>query len=449
MPAAPVVSVIIATYNWSAALHCALRSVLRQTFADFEVLVVGDACTDDSADIVRAFGDPRLRWFNLPQRAGSQYGPNNFGLSQACGEFVAYLGHDDIWWPTHLASALRTVQAKESDIVAGATIMYGPDGSGVYAITGLFPADVFHPAYFFVPSSMVHRRALLDKVTGWRSAEAAGRAPDVDFVQRCFEAGARIDAVNELTVFKFNAAWRRNAYRKKSTREQEAVLARIESGDDFRHLDLLKVLRAGIEDRLHRVEGRNMTTSSGEAATQELTRRYKGADFQKTVAPLELTRRVRQYMDADAFAGHHWMGYQWHGLEEAGKPTAFRWSGPSTTATIELPYRIDRPCEIAVHVVNIIEARLWETVSIAVNGISLPHRRTVSEAGRSLLSVAYDPAGAGTIEEPAIVTLTIGHTRRPIDLGINDDRRWLGLAVNWVEIAPLPKEAKVSECVPD
>ena len=54
MKPTPLVSVVIATFNWSAALRLAIRSVLQQTLGDFEVLVVGDACTDDSEAVVAA-----------------------------------------------------------------------------------------------------------------------------------------------------------------------------------------------------------------------------------------------------------------------------------------------------------------------------------------------------------------------------------------------------------
>ncbi len=55
----PSVTVIIAIYNWSSVLPYSIGSVLRQTFTDFEVLVVGDGCTDESEAVVRGVGDPR------------------------------------------------------------------------------------------------------------------------------------------------------------------------------------------------------------------------------------------------------------------------------------------------------------------------------------------------------------------------------------------------------
>ena len=77
----PRVTVITPTYNWSSVLPYSVGSALRQTFTDFEVLVVGDGCTDDSGAVVEAFGDERVRWINLPANTGHQSEPNNEGLS--------------------------------------------------------------------------------------------------------------------------------------------------------------------------------------------------------------------------------------------------------------------------------------------------------------------------------------------------------------------------------
>src|SRR5918911_4537877 len=114
----PRVTVIIPTYNWSSVLPYSIGSVLRQTFSDFEVLVVGDGCTDDSESVVKAVNDKRVRWINLPVNTGHQSGPNNEGLRQARGEIIAYLGHDDLWLPHHLSCLVAA-------IAAGADLAFG------------------------------------------------------------------------------------------------------------------------------------------------------------------------------------------------------------------------------------------------------------------------------------------------------------------------------------
>ena len=63
---APSVTVVIATYHWSSVLRLAMTSVLGQTFTDFELLVVGDGCSDDSQAVAESVGDARVRWINLP-----------------------------------------------------------------------------------------------------------------------------------------------------------------------------------------------------------------------------------------------------------------------------------------------------------------------------------------------------------------------------------------------
>jgi glycosyltransferase involved in cell wall biosynthesis len=109
----PRVTVIIATYNWSSVLPYSIGSVLRQTYSDLELLVVGDACTDDSAEVVQRMADTdeRVRWINLATNAGEQSGPNNEGLRQARGELIAYLGHDDLWLPHHLSCLVEAMDA--------------------------------------------------------------------------------------------------------------------------------------------------------------------------------------------------------------------------------------------------------------------------------------------------------------------------------------------------
>jgi glycosyltransferase involved in cell wall biosynthesis len=126
----PRVTAVIPTWNLSRALRCAIASALDQSFADFELLVMGDGCTDDSAEVAASFRDPRVVWHNLPANSGTQLVPNNAALERARGEYVAYLGHDDLWLPHHLENLVRTAEQTGADFIAGGVIMLGPPGSG-------------------------------------------------------------------------------------------------------------------------------------------------------------------------------------------------------------------------------------------------------------------------------------------------------------------------------
>ena len=67
---------------------------MRQTYSDWELLVVGDSCTDDTEEVVAQFGDARIHYRNLQENCGDQSGPNNAALRMATGRYLAYLNHD-------------------------------------------------------------------------------------------------------------------------------------------------------------------------------------------------------------------------------------------------------------------------------------------------------------------------------------------------------------------
>ena len=136
----PLVSIITATYNWSSVLRYAIRSVRNQTLTNFEMLVMGDGCTDDSGEVVASFNDPRIQWHNAPANSGNQSAPNMAGLALARGRYVAYLGHDDIWHPSHLQTLVDGLETSGADFAFTLTEAVGPPGTGIRA------CGVFRPA---------------------------------------------------------------------------------------------------------------------------------------------------------------------------------------------------------------------------------------------------------------------------------------------------------------
>jgi glycosyltransferase involved in cell wall biosynthesis len=109
MSALPKVSVVIPAYNAAHYVHRAVDSVLRQTFADFELLVVDDGSSDDTLAVLARYGD-RLRV--LTQRNGGPAAARNHGLSEARGEYVAFLDADDHWLPEKLERQIQMMEQR-------------------------------------------------------------------------------------------------------------------------------------------------------------------------------------------------------------------------------------------------------------------------------------------------------------------------------------------------
>lgn len=235
----PLVSIVIATYNWSSVLRYAIESVLRQSYSNWELLVVGDGCTDDSEFVVRSFDDPRIRWVNLVENTGNQSAPNNAGLALASGEYIAYHGHDDLWLRDHL---IQLVAALERNKVGMASTVYeviGPPRSNFRLVPFLMAGRRF--AHMTTPSSIMHRRECVDEVGAWRDYREIVEAPDVEFIDRV-EARYGAVIVPAFTVCKFNSALRRNSYVERRSDEQAHYSARIAHERFFVLRELLTVM---------------------------------------------------------------------------------------------------------------------------------------------------------------------------------------------------------------
>lgn len=290
MPA-PRVTVIIPTYNRSAVLRYAISSVLAQTMQDFELIVVGDACTDDSEQVVAAIDDPRVRWINLPVKVGHQAGPNNRGLQQARGEFVAYLGHDDLWLGHHLQCTTDALDRTGAAVAHSLLMSVSPGqevGIPVMPLPGVGSA----------PSCAVYRRSVTEKIGGWRDYRSLDVSPESDLFRRAEAAGFATVFVPRLSAIKFPALFRKDVYRDRPSHEQALWLDRIRSNRELeptllagmiasdqavRALPARKLIRILVQElrerlawRLARRSGYRAIFWRAKGAGIELQKRYKG-----------------------------------------------------------------------------------------------------------------------------------------------------------------------------
>jgi hypothetical protein len=422
----PRVSVILATYDWSAVLRHAIASALGQSFTDFELLVIGDACTDDSAAVAASFGDPRVRWQNLPVNSGSQVGPNNAGLERARGEYVAYLGHDDVWYPTHLESLVAALDRSGADVAYAVTVLYGPPESGIRAVTGLWEPRRGEPLRHVPPSSFVVRREVAVEVGPWKDHRTLRIPHDYDFLLRLWEHRQSFVATRGLSVFKFTAGWRPDAYRLRRADEQAECLRRIATEPDFRERELLDVIAAYDAGRTVAI-GPPPDAPAGELV--ESTKAFKGVG---SALPAE-GRTDRLRFDF----GQTLPGFEWHGAEFDPRHGVFQWSGPSPRSSLHLPLAGDRDLALTFGVINAVAPDVLESLRMEVNG------EPVALTRRSRRSYGYRFTGrlpaAALARTPGAPRLTfvVSRTLAPQSLDpASADRRSLGLAFHGLEVKP-------------
>jgi hypothetical protein len=124
----------------------------------------------------------------------------------------------------------------------------------------------------------------------------------------------------------------------------------------------------------------------------------------------------------------------WHAPEHHPGFGAFRWSGPGRRASIALPIMFDRAVDLSVGVFAAISPETLDAAEVWGNGQRLAHEVERCPNGTVVIRAGAAPAEGHGVER---LDLTIvAETRRPIDLGLNQDTRLLGIAIGWVDVAP-------------
>jgi len=127
----PLISIIMPFYNAAPTIGAAIRSILLQSYANWELLLCDDGSTDASRDIARSFGDPRLVVWGDPRRL--QLGARlNESIDRAAGKYVARMDADDIAYPQRLERQVRFLEAHpEVDLSGGWAVLFGAAGTPV------------------------------------------------------------------------------------------------------------------------------------------------------------------------------------------------------------------------------------------------------------------------------------------------------------------------------
>lgn len=125
----PVVSIILPAYNRAAVLPRAIKSVMRQTVRDFELIIIDDASTDKTAELLNAYSLPQLRILRNPSRCGAAAARNE-GIKIAGGTYIAFIDSDDEWLPHKLQRQIETIKTLSTDYGAVYSDLWQVDAGG-------------------------------------------------------------------------------------------------------------------------------------------------------------------------------------------------------------------------------------------------------------------------------------------------------------------------------
>lgn len=219
----PLVSVCVPTYNRGPLLiERAVTSVLAQTYQNLELVIVGDHCTDNTAELLSRIQDPRLKFYNLPSRdrkyrqtvenhwfVGGAI-PANKAMELARGQWIARVDDDDTWTPDHIEKLLRFAQQGRYEFVSG---LYIEERFGVQKVVdGVRALD---PYYTQRPAQPNDDSPKIGGVNSWmyRSylrfmpynpecwRKKWNRVWDVDLSQRIYGAGVRMGFLDEVVSY--------------------------------------------------------------------------------------------------------------------------------------------------------------------------------------------------------------------------------------------------------
>ncbi|MFY0615237.1 MAG: glycosyltransferase family 2 protein, partial [Hyphomicrobiaceae bacterium] len=216
----PRVSVVIPLYQTEAYIEQALRSVLAQSFTDFEALVIDDGSQDRGPEIARSFADPRVKVITQANRGLA--GARNSGIRLACGEYIALLDADDLWHPTKLERHVAQLDGDPSiDVSFSASRLIDEVGDDIGLVQrpkagALQPSDFFCRNPVGNGSAPVLRRAALDRIAFedvdlqricWFD-ESFRQSEDIEcWVRMVAGAGCRFGYVDEaLTLYRVNSS---------------------------------------------------------------------------------------------------------------------------------------------------------------------------------------------------------------------------------------------------
>lgn len=170
-----MISVIIPVYNAEDYIDTPLRSLLKQSFQNFEVILVNDGSTDNSVDVIRKIIKTNTRFKIINQKNSGPGSARNKGVSEAKGQYISFLDSDDYFEPNFLEEMYKVAVDEDADIVVCDFDKVNIDGSSIKVYKSKLKKTIDNITAFkdilqsenltSISANKIFRKKLFDKVT--------------------------------------------------------------------------------------------------------------------------------------------------------------------------------------------------------------------------------------------------------------------------------------------
>jgi glycosyltransferase involved in cell wall biosynthesis len=315
----PRVSVIIPAYNREAYVGASIESVLHQTFADFELLVIDDGSTDRTREVVRTFHDSRLRFLYHERNQGLPR-TRNAGIDAARGAYVAFLDSDDVALPTRLAKQVAFLDRHPAHAAIGAWIDWMDDGGRPLGRVKRRPL-----AAQDVAALRLFRQGIENTASMARTAILRAYRHDEGFeVSEDFELWARVAAEHAIANLP-EVLVRRRAHAQQTSKDRDEQTRLYRQAIYARQLEALGI--AFEEEDLKRHHLLRRMRKSGFTPD----RNYVDWAEAWLLALHAANARARRYPEPalSHLLGGFWLKVCWNASSQLGWPTVWRRFGAS------------------------------------------------------------------------------------------------------------------------
>lgn len=204
---APVVSIIMPTYNRGNIIMNSINSVLSQSYSNWELLVCDDGSTDNTQKIIKKIKNEKIKYFKLRKKGAAS--ARNYGLSKAKGEYIAYLDTDNIWSPNYLSVMIGTLVKNKGYFCAFSKYIDINISNNNYKLKTFrslkFNYEKLMEKNFIDLNSFIHRRELYEHLGGFN--EKLVRQQDWDLILKYTFLRDPIYIDAYMVIYQRNSSW--------------------------------------------------------------------------------------------------------------------------------------------------------------------------------------------------------------------------------------------------